>query len=83
MLLLDMIKKHTAKYIGEDGDGSIWHYRGFEITSFKSQYGKGWDWSYGQIGQDKYDAQNTLKEAKLHIDQMLDSGIELINEDTI
>lgn len=71
--------KYKAKYRGKDSDGSIWHYRGFEITSFKSQYGKGWDWSYGYIGEDKHDAQNSLRQAKLHIDQMLDSGMELIN----
>ena len=71
--------KYKAKYIGKDSDGTIWNYRGFEITSFKSPYGKGWNWSYGLIGEDKHDAQNTLWQAKEHINDMLDSGIELIN----
>ncbi len=71
--------KYKAKYIGKDSDGSIWNYRGFEITSFKSAYGNGRHWSYGLKGEDKHDAQNTLFLAKLHIDEMLESGSEFIN----
>ena len=79
-----MIKTiHRAKLIGKDSDGNIYHYRGWEICSYKAVYGTGMNWSYGPIGEERHDAQNTLRDAKIHIDMLIDmenNGVEMIRE---
>jgi len=72
------MKKYTAKLVCSDSDGTIYHYRGYEIQSFKSDMGFGTCWNIRPIGNDfPDDATNTLREAKSMIDEWL--WAEIIN----
>tara|TARA_R100001224_G_C3899899_1_gene108113 strand:+ start:190 stop:438 length:249 start_codon:yes stop_codon:yes gene_type:complete len=66
------MKKYTAKLVCSDSDGTIYHYRGYEIQSFKSDMGFGTCWNIRPIGNAfPDDATNTLREAKSMIDEIL------------
>ena len=68
------MKKYTAKLVCSDSDGTIYHYRGYEIQSFKSDFGNGWN--IRPIGSNiPDDATDTLREAKSMIDEILWSEI--------
>ena len=76
------MKKHICKKICSDVDGTIYHYRGYEIQSFKSYLGST-DWNIRPIGNSfPDDATNTLRDAKLMIDEIINYNSEVNNDET-